>query len=113
VDRNRTYQLRDSELHALTEVGQFRVVAIHDLAQFAYYGDSSRMQNDLANLSRQGLVKQTSIMDSDLSTTRAVTLTQEGQRAAVERLEKAVGFLVDPNGPKIERVIHPGSSLIQ
>ena len=35
------------------------------------------------------------------------------QRAAVERLEKAVGFLVDPNGPKIERVIHPGSSLIQ
>jgi hypothetical protein len=29
VDRNRTYQLRDSELHALTEVGQFRVVAIH------------------------------------------------------------------------------------
>ena len=31
----------------------------------------------------------------------------------VERLEKAVGFLVDPNGPKIERVIHPGSSLIQ
>jgi hypothetical protein len=113
VDRNRTYQLRDSELHALTEVGQFRVVAIHDLAQFAYYGDSSRMQNDLANLSRQGPVKQTSIMDSDLSTIRAVTLTQEGQRAAVERLEKAVGFLVDPNGPKIERVIHPGSSLIQ
>src|SRR2546423_3359619 len=61
VDRNRTYQLRDSELHALTEVGKFRVVAISDLAQFAYNGDSSRMQNDLANLSRQGLVKQTSI----------------------------------------------------
>jgi hypothetical protein len=55
VDRNRTYQLRDSELHALTEVGKFRVVAVRDLAQFAYNGDSSRMQNDLANLSRQGL----------------------------------------------------------
>ena len=67
VDRNRTYQLRDSELHALTEIGKFRVVAVHDLAQFAYNGDSSRMQNDLRNLSRQGLVKQTSIMDSDLS----------------------------------------------
>src|SRR5258708_6849761 len=59
VDRNRTYQLRDSELHALTDVGKFRVVATSDLAQFAYNGDSSRMQNDLANLSRQGLVKQT------------------------------------------------------
>src|SRR5439155_20192245 len=67
VDHNRPYQLRDSELHALTEVGKFRVVAVHDLAQFAYNGDSSRMQGDLANLSRQGLVKQTSIMDSDLS----------------------------------------------
>jgi len=46
-----------------------------------YNGDSSRMQNDLANLSRQGLVKQTSIMDSDLSPVRAVTLTKEGHRA--------------------------------
>src|ERR1700731_2501309 len=81
VDRNRTYQLRDSELHALTEVGKFRVVAVHDLAQFAYNSDSSRMQNDIANLSRQGLVKQTSIMDSDLSPVRAVTLTKEGHRA--------------------------------
>ena len=50
VHRNRTYQLRDSELHALTEVGKFRVVAVHDLAQFAYSSDSSRMQNDIANL---------------------------------------------------------------
>src|SRR6202158_4647635 len=81
VDRNRTYRLRDSELHALTEVGKFRVVAVHDLAQFAYNGDSPRMQNDLATLSRQGLMKQTSIMDSDLSPVRAVTLTKEGHRA--------------------------------
>ncbi len=41
VDRNQTYQLRDSELHALTEVGRFRVVATSDLAEFAYNGDSS------------------------------------------------------------------------
>jgi hypothetical protein len=80
VDRNRTYQLRDSELHTLTEVGKFRVVATNDLTEFAYNGDSSRMQNDLANLSRQGLVKQTSIMDSDLSPIRALTLTKEGHR---------------------------------
>jgi hypothetical protein len=81
MDRNRTYQLRDSELHALTEVGKFRVLAVQDLAQFAYNGDSSRTQNDLGNLSRQGLVKQTSIMDSDLSPVRAVTLTKEGGAA--------------------------------
>lgn len=81
VDHNRTYQLRDSEVHALTEVGKFRVVALRDLAQFAYNGDSSRTQDDLANMSRQGLVKQTSIMDSDLSPVCAVTLTTEGHRA--------------------------------
>src|SRR5437660_10014808 len=81
VDRNRTYQLRDSEMHALTEVGKFRVVATSDLVQFAYNGDSSRMQNDLANLSRQGLVKQTSIMYSDLSPVRAGTLPKQGHRA--------------------------------
>src|SRR5437879_7152085 len=67
VDRNRTYQLRDSELHALTEVGKFRVLAVHDLAQFAYNGDSSRMQGDLANLSSPGLLKPTSHMDSHLA----------------------------------------------
>ena len=64
----------------MTEVGKFRVVAARDLAQFAYNGDSSRMQNDLANLTRQGLVKQTSVVDSDLSPVRAVTLTKEGHR---------------------------------
>jgi hypothetical protein len=39
------------------------------------------MQYDLADLGRQGLVKQTSIMDSDLSPVRAVTLTKKGHRA--------------------------------
>jgi len=52
---------------------------------------------------------------ASLSTTAEIyaQAVPASQRAAVERLEKAVGFLVDPNGPKIERVIHPGSSLIQ
>src|ERR1700676_427214 len=81
VDRNRTYQLRDSELHAVTEVGKFRVLPAQGRAQPAYNGAPPRMQNDLASLSRQGLVKHTSIMDSDLSPVRAVTLTKEGHRA--------------------------------
>jgi hypothetical protein len=76
----RTYQLRGSELHPLTEVGKFRVVAVHDLAQFAYNGDSSRMQNDLANLSRQGLVKQISIMDS----VRRCRLSKRGDPVLVD-----------------------------
>ena len=80
LDRSKTYRLRDSEMHSLTEIGKFRVVATSDLAQFAYNGDHSRMENDIANLSRQGLVKQTRIADSDHSPTRVVTLTKEGDK---------------------------------
>ena len=57
VDRDKTYSLRDSEIHTLSEVGKFRVVATKDLAQFAYNGDGSRMENDVENLTRQGLVR--------------------------------------------------------
>src|SRR5260370_16356597 len=49
VDRSRTYQLRDSELHALTEAGKFRVVAVHNLAQFPYNGHSPPTQHHIPN----------------------------------------------------------------
>jgi hypothetical protein len=58
VDRDKTYSLRDSEIHALSEAGKFRVVATQDLAQFAYNGDQSQMESDVENLRRQGLVKE-------------------------------------------------------
>lgn len=51
-DRDRNYSLRDSEVHTLSEVGKFRVVAANDLTEFAYNGDRSRMENDLRNLER-------------------------------------------------------------
>src|ERR1019366_6198305 len=47
VDRDKTYSLRDSEIHTLSEVGKFRVVATKDLEQFVYNGDCSRMENDI------------------------------------------------------------------
>ncbi len=39
ADRNKTYSLRDSEIHTLAEVGKFRVVGKNDLAEFAYNRD--------------------------------------------------------------------------
>ena len=52
---------------------------------------------------------------ASLSTTAEIyaQAVPASQRAAVERLEKAVGLLVDPSGPKMEAVVQPGSSLIQ
>ena len=50
ADRDKDYSLRDSEIHTLSEVGKFRVVAANDLAEFAYNGDRSHMENDLESL---------------------------------------------------------------
>lgn len=80
VDRNRTYSLRDSEIHTLGEVGKFRVVAENDLAEFAYNRDRSRMEKDVENLLHQGLAKVTTIPDIDYNPSTVVTLTKEGHR---------------------------------
>jgi hypothetical protein len=61
-NRNKTYELRDSEIHLLSEVGKFRVVAQNDLAEFAYNGDRSRMERDIENLERQGLAEVKAIL---------------------------------------------------
>src|SRR5690242_14218230 len=65
TDRNRQYSMRDSEINTLGEVGKFRVVGINDLAEFAYNGDRSRMENDVESLARQGLLQETTIADPE------------------------------------------------
>lgn len=80
TDRNTDYSLRDSEIHTLGEVGKFRVVAVQDLAEFAYNGDRARVENDVENLERQGLAKQTTIADPEHNPTQVVTLTKEGHK---------------------------------
>jgi hypothetical protein len=80
VDRNKTYSLRDSEIHTLSEVGKFRVVAKKVLAEFAYNGDRNRMENDVENLVRQGLAKVTTIPDTEYNASKVLTLTKEGHK---------------------------------
>lgn len=80
TDRDKDYSLRDSEIHTLSEVGKFRVAAAKDLAELTYNGDRDRMENDIENLARQGLVRVTSISDSDHNPMQVVTLTREGQQ---------------------------------
>jgi hypothetical protein len=80
TDRDRNYSLRDSEIHTLGEVGKFRVVAARDLAEFAYNGDRSRMENDVENLVRHGLMRQTGIADIDHTPIQVLALTKEGHK---------------------------------
>ncbi len=80
ADRDKSYSLRDSEIHAVSEVGKFRVVATQDLAEFAYNGDRSRMKGNVENLRRRGLVKDTTLADTVHEPTRVVALTKEGHK---------------------------------
>jgi hypothetical protein len=79
-NRDRSYSLRPSEIHTLTEVGRFRVVDVEDLAQHAYAGDRSRLDSDLRNLIHQRLVarRDTSVLKKE--SRQILTLTKEGKR---------------------------------
>lgn len=79
-DRYRGYDLRESEVQALTDLGKFRVIAADDLGRFAYNGDKGRMKQETANLTRQGLVEEKRVETSLSRTTRMYTLTKAGRR---------------------------------
>ncbi len=79
-DRERTYSLRNSEIHTLIEAGKFRVVDTNDLARFAYAGNRERMESDIRHLERQALVKErgTSVLKN--KSRQVLTLTKKGHR---------------------------------
>ncbi len=89
-DRDRTYSLRSSEIHTLTEVGKFRVVAVEDVAKYGYAGDRSRLDSDLRNLIHQRLVERrdTSVLKKESQ--QVLILTKEGKR-----LVRRHGFVLD------------------
>jgi hypothetical protein len=78
--RDRTHLLRDSEMHSLTEIGKFRVIAVSDLAKYAYDGNRERMERDIRALARQSLVRDDTLEISQKKTLRVVTLTKAGHR---------------------------------
>ena len=89
-DRDRSYSLRPSEIHTLTEVGKFRVVAVQDIAKRAYAGDRSRMDSDLRNLIQQRLVERRGTSALKKKSELVLTLTKEGKR-----LIRRHGFVLD------------------
>jgi len=80
ADRDRAYSLRPSEIHTLTDVGRFRVVAVDDLANLAYPGDRPGMDSDLRNLVRQGLLQRRGTSALKKESQHVLTLTKQGQR---------------------------------
>jgi hypothetical protein len=78
--RDRTYLLRDSEMHSLTEIGKFRVIPVSDLAKYAYNGNGERMERDIRALARQSLVRDNTLEISQKKALRVITLTKAGHR---------------------------------
>jgi integrase len=86
-----------------------------ELRRFSWHDFRRTHATLLSDMGEPLKTAQAQLGHASLSTTAELyaQAVPASQRAAVERLEKAVGFLVDPNGPKIEGVIQPGSLLIQ
>jgi hypothetical protein len=78
--RDRAYRLRDSEIHSMTEIGKFRVLAAPDLANYVYRGDRHRMEEELRRLQRESLVSEKTLEISQKKILRVVTLTKAGHR---------------------------------
>jgi hypothetical protein len=76
--RDRAYLLRESEMHALKEIGKFRVIAVSDLAKYAYSGNPKEMDKDVRRLAQQSLLTDKTMEISQKKILRVVTLTKTG-----------------------------------
>lgn len=79
-DRDRGYRLRKSEIHTIVELGKFRVIATHDLAEHAYGGERETAERDLESLFRQGLARQGTFAGPEANPRELLTLTKRGYR---------------------------------
>src|SRR5467141_2596097 len=79
-DRYRGYELRESEIQTLADLGKFRVINAEDLARHGYGGDRGRMEHETGSLMRQGLVEEKLVEISLSKSTRIYALTKAAKR---------------------------------
>ncbi|HEV2313799.1 MAG TPA: hypothetical protein VGR94_00715 [Candidatus Acidoferrales bacterium] len=77
-DRDRTYDLRESEMRVLADIGQFRAVRTRDLVEVRYGGDARQAERDITNLKSQGLLQQKTLDGKEKEPLLA--LTQEAHQ---------------------------------
>jgi hypothetical protein len=79
-DRDRGYRLSESKIRTIIELGKFRVIATHDLSQYAYNGKREQADRDVQNLVRQGLARKGLFPGPEANPRELVTLTRTGHR---------------------------------
>jgi hypothetical protein len=79
-DRDRGYRLTGSQVHTITELGRFRVVALRDLTEHSYEGRKEQARSDIDGLQRKGLVRQGIFEGPEATPRELLTLTRRGHR---------------------------------
>jgi hypothetical protein len=77
-DRDRGYRLSESKIRTIAELGRFRVIATHDLAQHAYAARKEQVEPDIQNLVRKGLVRKGTFEGPEATPRELLTLTKRG-----------------------------------
>src|ERR1700733_16320858 len=72
-DRDREYNLRDSEVAALIEIAKFRSVKTDDLVEIQYKGNADRATQDLRNLTAQRLIQRRTLSGTEKEQILTVT----------------------------------------
>lgn len=71
--------LTESEIRTIIELGKFRVISRHDLAQHGYGGQREQADRELENLLRQRLVRRGVFEGPEASPRELLTLTTAGR----------------------------------
>jgi len=96
-DRDREYNLRDSEVAVLIEIAKFRSVKTADLVEIQYQGNADQAMQDLRNLTTQGLIQR-----------RTLSGTEKEQILAVTRSAHAFLDRSRPRGLAVNQSLHHG-----
>jgi hypothetical protein len=79
-DRDRGYELSESEIRTIIELGKFRVVATYDLSKHAYGGEREMAEREVQSLVRQGLARKGTFNGPEIDPRELLTLTKRGHR---------------------------------
>ena len=73
------YELSESEIRTMIELGKFRVISKHDLTQHGYDGERGRADRDFESLIRQRLARRGVFEGPEASPRELLTLTKTGR----------------------------------
>lgn len=132
LSRGRSCRVSEAELETLYEIGRFRTLAVQDLVNHKYKGNSTELQQDLRALVAQGLVqRRTAWLHGGKGQLSVVVLTRAGKDllehnrdafqqalyagfvkpgevahdAAIYRMYHAEASEIEKKGGKIQRIV--------